>query len=170
MNNKLNAIKWPKGFEPGLSDNFVSNEVIVPGFTAIDAWKYIINVDEWIDYYSNVSNVYFYADELPYLTENTRFRFQTFEFIVEAQITEFEPPTENTPGRIAWHGWCEGDEESRLDVHHAFLFENYENNCVRILTQETQNGKPAKDMAITVPNPMLNAHQEWLDGIVKKLK
>ncbi len=170
MNKSLSAINWPKGFEPGLSDNFVSNEVIVPGVNAQEAWEYIINTNEWTSYYSNVSNIHFYEDQLPYLKSNTRFRFQTFEFIVEAEVVEFEAPTATTPGRIAWHGWCDGDENSKLDVHHAFLFENYDNNCLRILTQETQNGVPAQAMAIEVPNPMLNAHQEWLDGIVSKLK
>ncbi|QNT78333.1 hypothetical protein JGUZn3_11060 [Entomobacter blattae] len=29
----LNSIIWPSGFEPGKTDNFVSNEVIVSGLT-----------------------------------------------------------------------------------------------------------------------------------------
>ncbi|MDR3105930.1 MAG: SRPBCC domain-containing protein, partial [Yokenella regensburgei] len=41
---------------------------------------------------------------------------------------------------------------------------------VRILTQETQNGVPAKDLANTRPNPMLNGHQEWLDGLIRAAK
>lgn len=169
MLNKLHAIKWPKGYEPGLSDNFVSNEVIIPGYSTKEGWEYIINTNEWLKYYSNVSNIHFYDHQLPYLQSNTRFRFQTFEFIVEAEIIEFQEPTSDAPGRIAWHGWCEGEADSRLDVHHAFLFESYPNNCLRILTQETQNGVPAKEMAKEVPNPMLNAHQAWLDGIVSRL-
>ena len=37
---------------------------------------------------------------------------------------------------------------------------------VRILTQETQKGKPAEELAKARPNPMINGHQEWLDGLV----
>jgi hypothetical protein len=68
---------------------------------------------------------------------------------------------------VAWHGWVEGDAETRLDVHHAWLIEDLPGGRVRVLTQETQNGKPARDLAATTPNPMLNAHQEWIDGLVR---
>jgi hypothetical protein len=37
---------------------------------------------------------------------------------------------------------------------------------VRILTQETQKGKPALELAKTKPNLMINGHQDWLDGLV----
>jgi hypothetical protein len=67
---------------------------------------------------------------------------------------------------VAWHGWVEGDAESRLDVHHAWLLEDLPGGRVRVLTQETQNGKPALALAKTRPNPMINGHQEWLDGLV----
>jgi hypothetical protein len=36
----------------------------------------------------------------------------------------------------------------------------------RVLTQETHNGKPAQELARTKPNPMINGHQDWLDGLV----
>jgi hypothetical protein len=29
-----------------------------------------------------------------------------------------------------------------------------------------QNGKPAQELARTKPNPMINGHQDWLDGLV----
>jgi hypothetical protein len=38
---------------------------------------------------------------------------------------------------------------------------------VRILTQETQTGRPAAEPARQTPNPMLNGHQAWLDGLVR---
>ncbi len=56
---------------------------------------------------------------------------------------------------------------SRLDVHHAWLVEDLDGNRVRVLTQETQIGKPALELKTTIPNPMLNAHQAWLEGLVK---
>ena len=37
---------------------------------------------------------------------------------------------------------------------------------VRILTQESQKGKPAVELHNTKPNPMINGHQDWLDGLV----
>jgi len=66
---------------------------------------------------------------------------------------------------MAWHGWVEGNAEARLDVHHAWLLEDLPGARVRILTQETQNGKPAQQLAKARPNPMLNAHQKWIDGL-----
>ncbi|STX60711.1 Uncharacterised protein [Klebsiella variicola] len=80
---------------------------------------------------------------------------------------KYVAPVAGQPARIAWHGWS-GEENTpeRLDVHHAWLLEDLPGNRVRILTQETQNGEPAKAMASTRPNPMLNGHQEWLDGLV----
>ncbi|WP_218011294.1 MULTISPECIES: hypothetical protein [unclassified Bacillus (in: firmicutes)] len=35
------------------------------------------------------------------------------------------------------------------------------------LTQETQNGKAAKEMAAAKPNPMINGHQDWIDGLAQ---
>ena len=37
---------------------------------------------------------------------------------------------------------------------------------MRILTQESQSDVPAKALAVSVPNTMLNSHQAWLDGLV----
>ena len=56
--------------------------------------------------------------------------------------------------------------DDRLDVHHAWLIEDLSGYRVRILTQETQKGKPAEDLAKAKPNPMINGHQDWLDGLV----
>ena len=54
-----------------------------------------------------------------------------------------------------------------LDVHHAWLLEDLPGGRLRILTQETQIGKPAQELARTKPNPMLNAHQEWIEGLAR---
>jgi hypothetical protein len=75
------------------------------------------------------------------------------------------PPQGDQPGRVAWHGWA-GEDDTRLDVHHAWLVENLSDGRVRILTQETQKGKPAEGLAKAKPNPMINGHQDWLDGLV----
>ncbi|MDU4555178.1 MAG: SRPBCC domain-containing protein, partial [Enterobacter sp.] len=86
-------------------------------------------------------------------------------FPVEAQVTEYVLPVDGEAARIAWHGWVEGDASSRLDVIHAWLFEDLPGNRVRILTQESQKGVPAQELARTVPNPMINGHQEWIVGL-----
>lgn len=97
---------------------------------------------------------------------NDRFYFETFGFPVEAKVVEYISPIIGQAVRIAWHGWTGSTPEDRLDVHHAWLIEEISGSRVRILTQETQVGKPAKVLALAKPNPMINGHQDWLDGMV----
>ena len=47
------------------------------------------------------------------------------------------------------------------------LVEDLPGGRVRVLTQETQIGQPAAELAGQTPNPMLNGHQAWLDGLVR---
>lgn len=68
---------------------------------------------------------------------------------------------------MAWHGWAGDDADTRMDVHHAWLLENLDGGRLRILTQETQNSRPAEKLADTHPNAMINGHQDWLDGLIK---
>ena len=162
----MNSIVWPKGYLPGETDNFCSNEVIVKGLKTADVWPFLAKAYIWSSYYANSSDV-----KLPeggeQLQADMVFFFKTFGFPVDAQVVEFVAPQVGEPARIAWHGWA-GDEGSaeRLDVHHAWLIEDLEGGRVRILTQETQNGQPAKELAQAKPNPMINGHQDWLDGLV----
>ena len=160
----MNAIRWPDGFLPGQVDNFVSNEVIVEGLSTERVWSLLVTPERWPEYYANASSPE--VEGANTLTEDRRFRFITFGFHVEGQVVEYQPPTSTEPGRIAWHGWVEGSSDERLDVHHAWLVEPLLNNRLRILTQETQQGLPARELAAETPNPMLNAHQAWLDGLV----
>lgn len=163
----MNFINWPEGYLPGTTDNFASNEVIVTGLTAEQVWPYLSNALEWPTYYKNASDIHFYNIQGPVLSKGARFRFTTFGLLVEAEVTECVPPVNGEAGRIAWHGWCEGTEDEKLDVLHAWLIENLPGGRVRILTQETQNGIPAKNMAVEKPNPMINAHQDWIEGLAK---
>ena len=163
----LNEINWPEGYLPGTTDNFASNEIIVQGITAKDVWNSLINTSVWESYYQNMSDIFFYEKDGPLLKEGTRFRFKTFGFPVEAQVVEFEAPSDGKPGRLAWHGWADGDEDHRLDVIHAWLLENLTFNRVRILTQESQKGKPAKDLFNTEPDIMHQGHQDWIKGLAK---
>lgn len=99
------------------------------------------------------------------LAPGTRFRFKTFGFPIEAEIIEFEAPSGETPGRLAWHGWAEGDAAHRLDVVHAWLIENLPEGRVRILTQESQKGEPAKELFHSKPDAMNIGHQDWVKGL-----
>jgi len=161
----MNAIIWPEGYVPGFCDNFASNEVIVAGLSVTEIWPLLNTPSLWPTYYKNSADVRFYNEKGPMLEQDVRFYFTTFGFPVEAQVTEYVPPAAGEPARIAWHGWS-GEGETRLDVHHAWLLEDLSGGRVRILTQETQNGNPAKELAKASPNPMINGHQQWLDGLV----
>lgn len=163
----MSDIVWPAAYLPGTTDNYVSNDLIVAGLSAAQAWAALIDTRRWPGYYDNASDIRFHDGSGPLLNAGARFRFTTFGFPVEAEVVEFVPPAPGQAARIAWHGWVEGDAEHRLDVHHAWLFEDLPGSRVRLLTQETQIGAPARTLAATRPNPMLNAHQAWLDGLAR---
>jgi hypothetical protein len=163
----MNEIFWPDRYIPGTTDNYVSNEVIVRGLTTAEVWTYLNDTSYWPSYYSNVSAIGFDGTAGPELGSGVRFRFTTFSFLVEAEVTEYAPPVAGKPARLAWRAWIDGPTESALDVLHAWLIEDLPGGRVRVLTQESQIGEPAKAMAQAKPNPMLNAHQDWLDGLVQ---
>ncbi|SIQ71752.1 polyketide cyclase [Aquipseudomonas alcaligenes] len=163
----MNHIRWPEGFEPGFTENFVSNEVIVSGLSAAEVWPLLAAPSKWPTYYLNSANIQFRDNAGPELAENVHFYFETFGFPVEARCTEYLAPAHGQPGRVAWHGWAgEVGAHDRLDVHHAWLVEDLPGGRVRVLTQETQKGLPAQELARTKPNPMINGHQDWLDGLI----
>lgn len=162
----MSDIQWPAGFVPGFTDNYCSNEVIVTDLSVEDIWPLLSEPAKWPSYYANSANARFYDNNGPELSQDVRFYFETFGFPVEAKCVEYIAPVKGQAARIAWHGWA-GEGDSRLDVHHAWLIEELSANRVRILTQETQNGEPAKALAATKPNPMINGHQDWLDGLVE---
>lgn len=162
----LHEINWPHEYLPGYTDNFASNEVIVRNASAKEVFDTLIDAGLWESYYKNSADVEFDNTPGTILRENTRFRFKTFGFPIEAQIIEFEEPSDGRPGRLAWHGWAEGDADHRLDVVHAWLIEDLPENRVRILTQESQVGKPARELQEANPDPMNIGHQDWLKGLV----
>ncbi len=163
----LNEINWPEGYLPGTTDNFASNEIIVQGITAQDVFENLIDTSIWTSYYKNAADIEFYNTKGTKLAADTRFKFKTFGFPIEAEVVEFEAPSNGKPGRLAWHGWAEGDADHRLDVIHAWLLEDLPENRVRILTQESQKGKPAKDLFNTEPDIMNQGHQDWIKGLAR---
>ena len=161
------SIKWPEQFLPGKTDNYVSNEVIVTGITANQVWTFLADITKWESYYSNCSQITPPASG-PVLQKGDKFSFSTFGFPpLPCEVWECSPPTTSSPGRLAWRAHQDGDVHSFLDVYHAWLVEDLDYGAVRILTQESQIGEPAAQLATVKPNPMLNGHQEWLDGLVK---
>ena len=164
---KMNAINWPKEYLPGTTDTFVSNEIIVKGISLKEVWPYLVDASKWPTYYSNSGDIKMYNQNTTVLAKDTKFHFSTFGFPIEAEVIEFVPPEDGKEARIAWHGWAECDAEKRLDVVHAWLIEDLEGGRCRILTQESQIGKPAVELHNSHPNTMINGHQDWLDGLAK---
>lgn len=98
---------WNHGqipFQTGFTDNFASNEIVVPGITTADAFANLLDISIRPHYYDNMADVYFYNHDGPILKKDTRFRFKTFGFPVEAEIIELEKLSQGKPGRLAWHG------------------------------------------------------------------
>ncbi|AVK62481.1 polyketide cyclase [Lactobacillus sp. CBA3605] len=162
----MNTINWPSKYLPGTTDNFVSNEVIVAGLTVEQVWVYLVDTSKWEGYYENAAKIVLSDSSTTDLQQGERFHFETFGFPIDAQVMELVSPQDNQLARISWHGWQDGDAQTALDVYHAFLIEALPGNRVRVLTQESQLGQPAADMAKQTPNLMLNGHQAWLDGLV----
>lgn len=162
----LHSIYWPHEFTPGTTDNFSSNEVIAKGLTAAEVWPYLVDTAFWSQYYANASEIELYHSKKSELYEEATFHFTTFGLLVEAAVEEFIPPHGHEPGRLAWTGWVDKGTPQELYVYHAWLIEELPGDRVRILTQESQRGVPAKEMATALPNPLLNAHQDWLNGLV----
>lgn len=161
------AIIWPLKYLPGTTDNFVSNEVVVKDLRASDVWKYLADITKWESYYSNCGQITPPASG-PFLERGDKFSFSTFGFPpLPSQVCESVAPSKKEVGRLAWRAKLDGDADSAVDVYHAWIIEDLDQDRVRILTQESQIGKPAADLATKKPNPMLNGHQDWLDGLVK---
>lgn len=163
----MNSINWPEKYLPGMTDNFVSNEIIVYGLSLERVWAALINTDLWPTYYSNASDIIFHDGKGPQLASGSRFTFTTFGLLVESEIVEFVSPSPGQAARISWKGVIDGGTPNEMSVIHAWLIEELPGKRLRVLTQESQFGKTAKEMAAQRPNPMLNAHQEWLDGLQK---
>lgn len=72
----LNEINWPEEYLPGFTDNFASNEIIVPGITAEEVFENLLDTSIWPTYYDNVSDVYFYNHDGPVLKRKYPVPFQ----------------------------------------------------------------------------------------------
>ena len=167
---KQSAIVWPSRYQPGTTDNFTSNEVIAKGITAVQIWAQLSDISQWQSYYPNCASIT-PPTSGPNLEKGDTFHFSTFGFpVLESHVRESVPPSSGQPGRLAWSAALEGGEDEAVDVYHAWLVEDLGEGRVRILTQESQIGKPAGELAGKRPNVMLLGHQDWLDGLVAKAR
>jgi hypothetical protein len=163
----MSDVRWPERYLPGTTDNYVSNEVIIAGLTSAHVWPYLNDTTHWPGYYKNASEISFEDGAGPELAAGVRFRFTTFGMRVEALVTEFAPPSFGNPARMSWRAWIVGSREEDASALHAWLIEDLPGGRVRVLTQESQIGEPAKQMAVMKPNLVLNAHQDWLEGLIQ---
>ena len=86
---------------------------------------------------------------------------------VEAEVTEYVPPSQGHPARLSFRAWIAESTPDVASSLHAWLIEDLRGGRVRVLTQESQIGEPARQMANMKPNSLLNAHQDWLEGLVE---
>lgn len=160
------AIIWPAKFLPGTTDNFVTNETYAKGVTAAQIWGLLADISKWASYYDNVAQITPPASG-PLLDKGDDFSFSTFGFpAMAAHVEESVAPAPCAAGRLAWSCKLDGDADTFVEVYHAWLVEDVEGGRVRILTQESQSGRPAAQLGALKPNRMLLGHQDWIEGLV----
>jgi hypothetical protein len=158
------AINWPTRYTPGQTSNFVSNETIASNLTATQLWPLLSNPTNWPTYYWNCAEITPPPNNT--LTLNAEFKFSTFGFPpLPCTVAESIAPSKGVAGRLAWEA-ITGSGSEKIYVYHAWIVEDLPGNRVRILTQESQIGGIFEDFKKRKPNPMLNGHQDWLDGLV----
>jgi hypothetical protein len=164
------AIIWPHKFLPGLTDNFVSNEVIVKDIKAAQIWDRLNDIAKWETYYKNCEQITPPASGTR-LQKGNEFKFSTFGFpVLSCRVEESVAPRPGVAGRLAWVASLDGNADEAVEVYHAWLVEDLAEGRARILTQESQIGKPVAQLAQVKPNRMLLGHQDWLDGLVRAVR
>lgn len=160
------AINWPKEFLPGFTDNFGSNETYYKGLKAEEIWQFLEDISIWCKYYNAASDVKVIDQNNQKLKLGTKFTFKTFGYKMNCEVIEYQAPMGQMEGRIAWR--ASTDDKNSFECIHAWLIENMPDGRVRILTQESQKGTLAIDMAKT--NDLNNTHQNWIDSLVEHSK
>ncbi|TKA21836.1 hypothetical protein B0A50_08505 [Salinomyces thailandicus] len=165
------AIVWPDEYLPGTTDNFVTNEMIVKGISASQIWPLLNDCTKWETYYGHNVEKVTPPSSGNFLKQGDVFKFSTFGFpVLTCPVEESVAPASGQAGRLAWSAALDGDADSAVKVYHAWLVEDLPGGRVRILTQESQAGKPAAQLAGVRPNRMLLGHQDWVEGLVKAVR
>ena len=60
----------------------------------------------------------------PELAAGVHFRFSTFGLKVQAEVTEYVPPSEESPARVSFRAWIDGTEPEAASALHAWLLED----------------------------------------------
>ena len=130
------SIIFPVHFAPGTTDNFVSNEIIAKDVSAKQIWSLLADITKWEGYYKNCANITV-PDEGPQLLKGRVFKFSTFGFPpLTCTVKESVEPGTRQEGRLAW----ESKTPDGLEIYHAWLVQDLDDNRVRVLTQESQIG------------------------------
>lgn len=130
------SIIFPTHYAPGTTSNFVSNETIAAGITAAQIWSLLADISKWESYYKNCAQIT-EPNEGPQLEKGRVFKFSTFGFPpLTCTVRESAEPGKGKEGRLAW----ESQTPDGLEIYHAWLVQDLDNNRVRILTQESQIG------------------------------
>ncbi|MBT9097371.1 hypothetical protein KFZ76_06560 [Methylovulum psychrotolerans] len=66
---------WPEAYLPGMTDNYVSNELIVSGLSAVAVLAAFNDTS-----YSNLSDIYFHNSPEPQLHLSAHFRLPPLTF------------------------------------------------------------------------------------------
>lgn len=167
LNKGSTAIIWPNKYLPGTTDNWVSNEIIAKDITASQIWNLLADITKWTTYYWNSGEIT-PPESGPLLQKGDNFKFSTFGFPpLPCTVKESVAPGNSKEGRLAWEAVETVEGGETIYVYHAWIVEDLAGGRVRILTQESQIGSVFVDFRKRKPNPMLNGHQDWLEGLVK---
>ncbi|MGV0166983.1 SRPBCC domain-containing protein [Furfurilactobacillus sp. WILCCON 0119] len=169
----LHNINWSSVFEPGNTNAFISNEIVVKNIDMRALWDNLIDTRKWQDYYSEAKNIVVEDGETSLLNFGSRFTFETLGNAVRAEVMDFVAPSEESPvARIGWRGMPsdqQGDNNV-LYAYQSFLVEPLSNGSTRILLQESQSGEVARKQASMKPNPVITAHQTWIENLAEVSK
>jgi hypothetical protein len=149
---------WPERYEPGTTDNYVSNEIIVAGLTTADVWPFLNNTSGWPTYYEGSG---------PELRQGARFRFSTFSFPVEARSRSMSArPIASRPAVLGTAGW-----KVRRRRGWTFTMRGCLRTCpvaeCESLPRRDADRKARSGVGPDETQPMLNAHQEWIEGLAR---
>lgn len=162
----MSEIRWPTRYLPGTTDFYVSNEMIAQGIGASETWPFLNDTALWPTVYPAIERVMFH-DGGPELRLGCRFEFVIGGTLVQAEVNEWVGPGNGVAGRIGWQGWVQAGDHKLIDAHCAWLIEDLPQDRVRVVWQESLLGPIAKELADARPNPVIAAHQEWVDGVVR---
>jgi hypothetical protein len=142
-------IHWPDGYDPGKSDVFAHNAIIIDA-PAGDIWAKLIDAAAWPAWYSNASDLVV-NDPSGMLSDGVTFDWTTFGLKIASTIAEYVPQS-----RIGWYGT--GDQ---LRAYHTWLLIPRNGNSTYVVMEEVGLGPAARQLARTNPGHMHRGHDLW---------